>query len=88
MKAFGKKIKSYAGFSKENSGLKMKFPNITKVKGIKKMEQFTGAKSTAKSAIEGRLKIANTKRKIAKVAIKKAKKTPTGMKATRTIPAY
>lgn len=46
---------------------KMKKPNID-------MAQFLGPKTTTRSKFEQRLKISSAKRKIAKVAIKKAKK--------------
>lgn len=64
--------------------VKMKFDKVIKTKlkdaKLKKMDQYLGVRTTAQSRAEGRLKVANTKRKIAKTAIKKAKKPTSGMK--------
>lgn len=48
-----------------------------------KMDQFMGPKTTSMSAMEGRLKVANTKRKIVKSAVKKSAKAKTGLKLAR-----
>lgn len=63
---------------------KLKFQKIAKAKiaepKIKAMEQYTGPRTTGTSQMEGRLKMSVSKRKIAKAAIKKAKKPASGMK--------
>lgn len=64
---------------------KLKFAKLAKSTALTskkhKMDQFLGPKTTSMSAMEGRLKVATSKRKIVKAAVKKAKKTSSGMKA-------
>lgn len=63
---------------------KMKFAKVASAKikaaKLKKMEQYMGPRTTAASQMEGRLKMAVSKRKIAKASIKKAAKGKTGLK--------
>ena len=65
---------------------KLKFAKVAKSVSLtskkNKMDQFLGPKTTSMSAMEGRLKVATSKRKIAKTAVKKAKKPASGMKAS------
>ena len=79
------KSKTLPSFKQPKSP-KLKFAKLAKSTALiskkKKMDQFFGPKTTSMSAMEGRLKVAATKRKIAKASVKKAKKGKTGMKAS------
>jgi hypothetical protein len=70
---------------KQPKSPKLNFAKVAKSVSLtskkNKMDQFFGPKTTSMSAMEGRLKVAASKRKIAKVAVKKAKKPVSGMKA-------
>lgn len=62
------------GFKSPKSYSKILVPKIKIAVKKKNMEQFLGLRTTAHANMEGRLKVANAKRKFAKVAIKTAKK--------------
>lgn len=72
---------SNAGKLRAYKPLKMKLGKIKKMKTD--IKQFFGAKTTSQANAEGRLKIANPKRKALKSAVKKAS---TKKKASKIVP--